>query len=403
MSAETYGWCAALVSMLAFGSFGVPIKCDAARKHDIDPLVFQTYKSIVCFVTSWAVLLVGVPFRFTYWGIVSAIFWVPGGIATVYAVKNAGLAVGIGVASSFIVLVSFVWGVGVFREPIHSVTMATGAILCMMMGLIGMSYFSHNAMAGAATTGSTVLECSIDPLRSSSGGERVEYQGLPQVRDEINDDDDENDGIIRLPVVQHSTQLTLPRNKYPTPKAFSFTNSEESTEDPSHSHAQFTKRQKGILAAMFCGIYGGSIMAPMRFAPEDAKGAAYLVSFGIGAFLVTLALWMLRFLHNCVQYRFSPTQAYQALPGFHLRDMWWPGGIAGLLWSIGNLASILSVYYLGEGVGYPLSQASILVAGLWGLLWYKEVTGRARILSWLASAVLTVMGILLLSYEHHEA
>jgi hypothetical protein len=32
-------------------------------------------------------------------------------IATVYAIKNAGLAIGIGVGSSFIVLVSFTWGV----------------------------------------------------------------------------------------------------------------------------------------------------------------------------------------------------------------------------------------------------------------------------------------------------
>lgn len=41
-------------------------------------------------------------------------FWVPGGTATIYAVKNAGLAIGIGVGSSFIVLVSFTWGIFVF-------------------------------------------------------------------------------------------------------------------------------------------------------------------------------------------------------------------------------------------------------------------------------------------------
>ena len=32
-------------------------------------------------------------------------------VATVYAVKSAGLAIGIGVGSSFIVLISFTWGV----------------------------------------------------------------------------------------------------------------------------------------------------------------------------------------------------------------------------------------------------------------------------------------------------
>ena len=45
----------------------------------------------------------------------SGLFWVPGGVATVFAIKNAGLAIGIGVGSSFIVLVSFTWGIFIFE------------------------------------------------------------------------------------------------------------------------------------------------------------------------------------------------------------------------------------------------------------------------------------------------
>jgi hypothetical protein len=66
------------MSMLAFGTFGVPIKSDAARSVDIDPLVFQSYKTFVCFVTSWLVLVAGEEFTFSPWGIVSGLFWVPG-------------------------------------------------------------------------------------------------------------------------------------------------------------------------------------------------------------------------------------------------------------------------------------------------------------------------------------
>jgi hypothetical protein len=69
---------AAAASALAFGTFGVPIKSDAARSVDVDPLVFQSYKTLLCFATSWLVLLFGQSFEFTPWGIVSAIFWVPG-------------------------------------------------------------------------------------------------------------------------------------------------------------------------------------------------------------------------------------------------------------------------------------------------------------------------------------
>jgi len=57
---------------------------------------------------------------------------------------------------------------------------------------------------------------------------------------------------------------------------------------------------------------------------------------------------------------------------------------------------------LGEGVGYSVVQASMLVSGLWGIFYYKEIEGRETISKWFLSASITVLGILLLSYEHHE-
>ena len=42
------------------------------------------------------------------------------------------------------------------------------------------------------------------------------------------------------------------------------------------------------------------------------------------------------------------------------------------------------------------------VSGLWGIFWFKEVQGFETIAKWFLSATLTVFGILLLSYEHHE-
>jgi hypothetical protein len=75
---EACGFVAAFGSALAFGSFGVPIKSEAAQSVDIDPLVFQSYKTIVCFATSWLILLApGANFTYTAWGIVSGLFWVP--------------------------------------------------------------------------------------------------------------------------------------------------------------------------------------------------------------------------------------------------------------------------------------------------------------------------------------
>jgi hypothetical protein len=187
--------------------------------------------------------------------------------------------------------------------------------------------------------------------------------------------------------------------------------------------AKMSRRHAGMLSAVFCGVWGGSITAPMTFAPPEARGARYLLSFAIGASLVNLALWVARLvlvslsIHSrnrrdhhrnpdeavcTAEWGSSLAEAYRELPSFHFRVMWLPGGLSGLLWSIGNFFSLLSVFYLGEGVGYPLVQTSILISGLWGLFYYQEVTGLERRARWFASSLLTVFGILLLSYEHHE-
>lgn len=130
------GLIAAFVGMIGFGSFGAPLKCKGTLNWRIqtaehwysyiffsrlssdilitcwnplaidmcspDPFVLQTYKSIMCFVTSWVVLFLGVDFEYTNWGIVSGILWVSGGVCGIFGIRNAGLAVSVGTWVSFI-------------------------------------------------------------------------------------------------------------------------------------------------------------------------------------------------------------------------------------------------------------------------------------------------------------
>jgi glucose uptake protein GlcU len=63
--------------------------------------------------------------------------------------------------------------------------------------------------------------------------------------------------------------------------------------------------------------------------------------------------------------------AVKALPPWHFKELWFPGMMSGILFSIGEFASIIAVSYLGQGVGNTFVQCKILVAGLWGLLYYK--------------------------------
>jgi len=129
---------------------------EVATRVDVDPLVFQSYKAVAVFATS----LILVAFcnlmhgrhpdsfdywsfaDFTHWAFVSAIFWVPGGTAGVFAVRKAGLAISTGLWSCVIILLSYLWGVLIFHEKQESAVGAVGAVMLMCLGMCGIAYFS---------------------------------------------------------------------------------------------------------------------------------------------------------------------------------------------------------------------------------------------------------------------
>jgi hypothetical protein len=265
-------------------------------------------------------------------------------LATIYAVKNAGLAIGIGVGSSFIVLVSFTWGIFVFDEHVHSRVDACFAVGCMMAGLLGMAYYSappsntsdnHRGLEGFESDDSDASD--YQPLENDEPAEEFCDDEAPTTQATNGDESDDEVVLVDTSMADGS----LPE----THTIF--------------CGMKWQRRTLGIVSAMFTGIYGGSIMAPMKWAPPDAKGLGYLISFSIGAATVNLSLWVFRYTYLCHRHG-SMGRAYQALPSFHLRKMWFYGGICGLLWSIGNFFSIISVEFLGEGVGYSVVQASML-------------------------------------------
>lgn len=136
------GWIAAVVGCVGFGSFGVPMKGSAANSVDVDPYVMQTYKSMMCFISSWSVLLLGAGFKFSPWGLLSGLVWVTGGTAGIFGIRNAGLAVSVGTWSGICVLISFFWGLFIFDEKVRSFYQTCIGIIFLVSGLIGMTFFS---------------------------------------------------------------------------------------------------------------------------------------------------------------------------------------------------------------------------------------------------------------------
>eukprot|EP00591_Stephanopyxis_turris_P001556 CAMPEP_0195512384 /NCGR_PEP_ID=MMETSP0794_2-20130614/4360_1 /TAXON_ID=515487 /ORGANISM="Stephanopyxis turris, Strain CCMP 815" /LENGTH=375 /DNA_ID=CAMNT_0040640157 /DNA_START=68 /DNA_END=1192 /DNA_ORIENTATION=- len=368
---ESCGWAAAILAAFAWGSFGVPIKSDASSRVDVDPLVMQTYKTTMCFLTSWIVLLMGEEVTFTPWGIVSAMFFVPGGTAGIFAIRNIGLAVSVGTWSSIIVMFSFFVGVFLFNEGVKSVSGATCAAILLITGIAGMSRYSKPQPVQS---------------RKPSHISKEEEEKEKLLQDNSYDSDTSDTAKKRTAVISPSSESTIKsplemdtEDIKPPPEPAEST---KRTKAMSIFGMQLTRRQVGLSAAVFNGVWGGSNMIPLHFAKDDgAGGLGYVISFGCGGMIVVILLWMFRYMYH-VYNTGSLREAYYILPSFHFRQLWYSGFCVGTLYSIGNICSIISVTYLGQGVGYSVTQSAMLVSGLWGIFYFGEIKGNDLICKW---------------------
>mmetsp|Transcript_13563 Transcript_13563/g.29457 ORF Transcript_13563/g.29457 Transcript_13563/m.29457 type:complete len:394 (+) Transcript_13563:233-1414(+) len=385
-------WCgllAAFVAAVAFGSYGVPMKGEAATKVDVDPLVFQSYKTFMVFALSWLVLLLDTRPSFTPWGIVSAAFWVPAGTAGIYAVRRAGLAVSVGIWSSFIVFISFLWGIVIFQEKVKSVfgTICAASLLCV--GLWGIAFYSSPAhQRSKAIVQHHVEEIGPfdqadieDPLKSDA--EAKAYYGTSEPTSNVELEPLTEDGYVKLDLEHFPHSGAPPWG--------------EKEVDLIIIHD--TQYHLGLAMAVVNGALAATIMVPLHYAGDNARGLQFSISFGIGAVIITALMWLIRLCTNAITMG-SLGDGYNALPSFHVGVMWRPGCLAGALYSIGNFSSILAISTLGDFMGYSLGQASLLVSGLWGIFYYREISAIDDIVGWLVSCAVVLGGILWLSKEH---
>lgn len=413
---ENCGWVAAVVAVIAWGSFGAPLKTSA--KVEVNFFVMQTYKTVICFLTCWLVLLLGVDLRWSNWGIASGLFWVPGAACGIYGIRNAGLAVAQGTWSAIQVLVSFVFGIIIFQEGVKSIYRTICAFLLLTVGLIGMSRY---AGAGASQTkkvvnatddsSGTTVHVSLDD--SGRKGKRVPKRHLNETTTAfVVDADIGSSG---------KTSTTKPLEMEPLVDDESVVmgsskdaaDSARDRKDKIHffvtSFGLFkpisitvTRHQMGILGAVVNGAWGGCNMIPLHYAIRDdgLSGADYLISFATGSLIVNTILWIALFFYYLHQRKGVLSEAVDALPKFHLRQLGIPGLMAGLLYSLGNFSSILSVAYLGQATGFSFCQMQLFVSGLWGVFCFQEIRGCEIVTKWFTAAMIAVAGIIWLSYEH---
>lgn len=159
--------------------------------------------------------------------------------------------------------------------------------------------------------------------------------------------------------------------------------------------------RKGLLAAIFAGLIWGSQLVPLKMGSVATKDFFFPVCLGIlisGLIIfalspsVILSVAKNLFKSRLPRLRLSldPRNGRQAYPVVGLSLL------SGLIWNIGNLLSLISLSLIGLSKMGPISQSASLVAVLWGLFYFKEITRRKKKMQVLIGAVILISGVITL-------
>mmetsp|Transcript_6366 Transcript_6366/g.16247 ORF Transcript_6366/g.16247 Transcript_6366/m.16247 type:complete len:376 (-) Transcript_6366:424-1551(-) len=172
--------------------------------------------------------------------------------------------------------------------------------------------------------------------------------------------------------------------------------SESSGAESDEETGSWLKALLGLVPALLVGLSGGSVLVPMSFAPKELAGVPILLSFGSAAgivgVLVGAGYW------TCYK-----GESLSLRQGSSLRKELGPDvilyGIAsGVCWNAGNICQIIALHdlHMPYGVSYPILQCALVVAGLWGIFVFREVTDPKEIAVFFVGVGILLIGVVLL-------
>lgn len=136
-------------------------------------------------------------------------------------------------------------------------------------------------------------------------------------------------------------------------------------------------KKRGLVMAVSAGVIWGSQLVPLKMGQVATQDFFFPVCLGVLiSGLIIFALKKKRFKKEAI--------------GLSL--------FSGLIWNIGNLLSLVSLSLIGLSKMGPISQTAVLVAVLWGLFYFKEVTGLRARLQVLIGAIVLLTGVAILGF-----
>lgn len=143
----------------------------------------------------------------------------------------------------------------------------------------------------------------------------------------------------------------------------------------SSGNAKSQSIKKGLAAGILAGLIFGSQLVPLKMGSVETRDFFFSVCLGI--FLTAILIALVN------KARFRQDAIRLSL-------------FSGMIWNIGNLLSLLAIPLIGLSKAIPISQSATLIAVLWGLFYFKEITGLRKRLKVLAGAVILLSGVVVL-------
>jgi glucose uptake protein GlcU len=366
-------WALCLASGVLGGTYPIMIKVPRVIAAKVHPIVFQCYKSFWVFALGWIFLFVNwlrhkPALAFSCWAAVCASMWVPSGFCYIAAVPRCGVATTTIINKGVICALEFLISILLLDEEMKrygtaQVPLAPFYLLALVLGMIGL-----------VLSPSLSLKC-LDGNVDSAECKDLETR-------------------------TNSTMSLGPEGDSFGPGDDSVLLAKAARED-----------RRDFVVGVLLAIAGG-VFTAMQFAVsgigkqvELASGTApdliqsefgafdsYMMNFGVGCAVFTPVLFL--------AFTLLQKGRGKALPSAEFQVMKLYGFLAGALWFGQHMCSLAAVNVGGLGSFGPANSAcGLIVTGIWGILYYREVKSPRRIACWGLSAAWTITFVLLLSGE----
>jgi len=285
-------------------------------------------------------------FEWSYWGLLGAITWFPASCLSIFSVRLIGISIAQSIWSGVTILVAFSTGVCFFNESFTNLPLSILGVCFLVAGIVLISVSNLVSIKFIF--------------------ERISYD--PQNPQTLNKESN--------PLIFANTDNTaINDNEEETPK----------------------KLKKGVMYIMgislsiIMGILNGMSMIPVKF---EENAINYMFTFGVSQFFIGNLLVGFYFI-------IIKTAIFKdvTLSRAQLIKTSISGIICGTLWVIGYFGQVVSVLStLGIAVGFVLIQTTIIISSLVGLIFFKELRGLLKILTFITGLVCVFGGVILLFY-----